>query len=107
MLEIKTLIHKACDPGTFDDAVNAALAEGWELVRRDVLPETESWQPHLYAELERGRTTEEGEDNTAQWETVSRISDKPYRCSKCGHRVGAGELTGKCPACKSKITAVC
>ena len=51
------------------------------------------------------RMDAQDDDNTAKWELVSHTSDKPYKCSRCGHRVGA-ELPGKCPACKRKITGV-
>lgn len=60
MKQIKTIMHRMDTPGdweTFDREVNKAIAEGWALVKRDVLRPYEG--PHhvfyrmLYAELER------------------------------------------------------
>ena len=46
MKEIKTVIEKR--PELFDEEVNKALAEGWNLTRRDVFP-----GHYFLAELER------------------------------------------------------
>ena len=35
MLQIKTILHS--DPAVFDEYVNRALLEGWNLVKRDTL----------------------------------------------------------------------
>ena len=57
MKTIKTIMVNADYPGEFDDRVNAALRDGWKLVRRDVLTpfEGRNWVFHrmFYAELER------------------------------------------------------
>ena len=57
MKTIKTIMVKADYPGEFDDRVNAALRDGWKLVRRDVLPAYEGknmiFYRMFYAELER------------------------------------------------------
>jgi hypothetical protein len=54
MLEIKTIIIDPVDSAKFDEQVNEALAEGWVLVRRDLLLKPNA----LYAELERVGDTE-------------------------------------------------
>ena len=52
MIYVKTIIKPTCDVDDFDNEVNKALADGWELVRRDIItPPDESSK--LYAELER------------------------------------------------------
>lgn len=55
MKQIKTIIERYAD--NFDKAVNAALAEGWILTKREVLPPFEGErfyaEQKLYAELER------------------------------------------------------
>jgi hypothetical protein len=57
MKKIKTIIVRSEHPEEFDDLVNAALRDGWKLVRRDVLTpfEGRDWVFHrmIYAELER------------------------------------------------------
>ncbi len=101
MLEIKTIVLNINDSDTFDGMVNIALSEGWELVRRDIIP------PHapdrytlLYAELERiiEKPEEEVDSETyARWE-VARSPRNPYRCSACGYT--AKEPWKTCPDCK-------
>lgn len=50
-MRIKTIIEHLTP--LYDEAVNAALAKGWELKRRDILPAVDgSHLPLLYAELE-------------------------------------------------------
>ena len=55
--QIKTVVCKLESNDDFDKCVNAAIAEGWTLVRREVLPpyegETQVFYRALYAELER------------------------------------------------------
>lgn len=56
-MKIKTICFKLVSEGmtTFDETVNAAMAEGWRLVKREVLPGVNLgdryFAPHLYAEL--------------------------------------------------------
>ena len=66
MLEIKTILEDFNHVEDFDSRVNEAIKDGWELVRREVIP---GWEGDtviafrkLYAELERGRNTEEEEE---------------------------------------------
>jgi Zn finger protein HypA/HybF involved in hydrogenase expression len=47
MLQIKTIV--SVEPGQFDDKVNAALREGWQLTKRGTIYEDAA----LLAELER------------------------------------------------------
>lgn len=108
MLEIKTIISR--DPGEFDQAVNAALAEGWGLVRRDLIPpyegETLRCYRIFYAELERMIETEEEEepedDELAEW-VVSRNPSAPYRCNKCGHSTATP--APRCPGCERTMVS--
>lgn len=103
MLEIKTILQQLRNYGDFDKVVNTALAEGWELVRRDVITQSsDSYEPMLYAELERVIETEEGDeepedDDTAEW-VVSRDPAHPYRCNKC--QASTSTPTPVCPECK-------
>jgi hypothetical protein len=56
MKQIKTIMAELNDTEEFDRDVNTALAKGWTLVKRDVLPPYESESilnpSMLYAELE-------------------------------------------------------
>jgi hypothetical protein len=56
-MKIKTILFRIDNAADFDNAVNAALEDGWKLVKRDVV---RPYQPHtdtrffhamLYAEL--------------------------------------------------------
>lgn len=64
MKQIKTIRRRLDDNTEFDEAVNDALKEGWQLTKREVLqpraqgPITYS-NIMLYAELEREAVTEE------------------------------------------------
>lgn len=110
MLEIKTITHTEAE--TFDTEVNKALAEGWELVRRDVLPPYEGAtgirSRCLYAELERytdePEEEEPEEDGTAHWEFSRRNILHPYKCSSCGWELGADQpISARCPNCKKRM----
>ena len=106
MLEIKTVINRLDNATDFDDEVNKALAEGWELVRRDVLQShTENKYSMLYAELERETEPEEEEldddDATTSW-LLTRDPLNPYRCEKCNFKTIAPIKTG-CPNCGRAI----
>ena len=98
MLEIKTITEKA--PHHFDRAVNEALVEGWELVRRECFITGSDRATTFYAELERITEIHEVEDDdtedAARWER-SRDPRKPYRCSVCGYKTNAA--WGTCPGC--------
>ena len=63
MKQIKTIKNRLDNAASFDKEVNAALAEGWQLTRRDVLQpkaQSENMQTYtmLYAELEQEVITE-------------------------------------------------
>lgn len=101
MLEIKTIWGELVRSNQFDAEVNEALADGWELVRREVLPrKVERSDTLLYAELERMTEPEEEEepedDGAAEW-IVSRNPSAPYRCNKCGHSTATP--APRCPGC--------
>lgn len=110
MLEIKTIIYAVDERKDFDKAVNKALADGWELVRREILPpyegDTRLWEQALYAELERMIEEEEDEepedDGIAEW-VVSRNPSAPYRCNKCGHSTATPAPC--CPGCKRAMVS--
>ena len=107
MLEIKTIIERLDRVTHFDEMINNALAEGWELVRRDVLPPMamrngDQTYSVLYAELER-IVDEQDEDapvDFARW-VVSRNPHNPYRCSACGYT--ANEQWATCPGCSASM----
>lgn len=71
MKEIKTILFKVIQVDEFDKTVNAALAEGWTLVKRGVLDEYDRavcvTHRLLYAELER------------------EIVYAPHDCQTCAH----------------------
>lgn len=106
MLEIKTIMHKFNEVEKFDAEVNEAIADGWDLVRRDVIPgwegQTTIAYRKLYAELERivdDPEEEEDDDHStdhAQW-VLTRNPRDPYRCSACGYNTNAPWPT--CPNC--------
>ena len=96
MLEIKTITEKT--PAGFDKAVNEALANGWELVRRECFITGADRVTTLYAELERITEVcvEEDSEDTAHWE-MTRNPRNPFRCSVCGHTTNA--TWPICPNC--------
>lgn len=59
MKQIKTIKHPLKASATFDEEVNAAMSEGWQLTKREVLGPMSTSDPlintyvMLYAELER------------------------------------------------------
>lgn len=98
MLEIKTITASLAHH--FDRAVNQALADGWELVRRECFITGSDRAATFYAELERIVEEPEEEDDapggTAYWNTA-RDPRNPYRCSACGYATIAKWLV--CPEC--------
>lgn len=54
MIQIKTIHHRIDESVKFDDEINAALAEGWRLTKREFV----TGYCVLYAELEREIITE-------------------------------------------------
>ena len=97
MLEIKTITEIM--PHHFDKAVNDALAEGWELVRRECFITGSDRATTFYAELERVVEEPEEEDHScdaAHW-IIIRNPRNPYRCSECGYT--ANEPWPTCPDC--------
>lgn len=97
MLEIKTITDSTAY--FFDKAVNEALAEGWEIIRRECFITGADRAMTLYAELEREVEKEEEEPSGeyARWE-VSRKPQNPFRCTACGYT--ANEQWKRCPDCK-------
>ena len=97
MLEIKTITETTAH--YFDKAVNEALAEGWDIVRRDCFITGSDRATTFYAELE--RIVEEPEEDDvscdfAHWE-LTRDPLHPFRCSRCSFK--AREAWGTCPNC--------
>lgn len=105
MLQIRTVI--AHTSGHFDDEVNGAMAEGWELVRRECFITGADRATTFYAELERivEELEEEEETDTpcdfATWNII-REPRNPYQCSACGHRTNAQWAT--CPNCSASMS---
>ena len=97
MLEIRTIT--ALTPGHFDDEVNDALANGWELVRRECFITGSDRAATFYAELERVIDKPEEEpiiDNVGVW-IISRDPYYPFKCSACGCKVQ--DPIVNCPHC--------
>ena len=96
MQEIKTITEYTAL--TFDKAVNDAIADGWELVRRECFITGSDRAVTLYAELERIKELFEEDDSedTARWVRI-RDPRKPYRCSACGYMTNAA--WPGCPEC--------
>lgn len=96
MLEIKTITEYTA--GAFDKIVNKAIADGWELVRRECYITGSDRATTFYAELERFVEEFELEDDyiTAEW-TVSRDPHYPFKCSSCGCK--SHEALNNCPHC--------
>ena len=101
MLEIKTIVLNINECVSFDGMVNICLSEGWELVRREIIPaHTPDRYTLLYAELERVIDEPEEQldmESYARWE-ITRSPRNPYRCSACGYT--AAEQWKTCPDCK-------
>lgn len=101
MLEIKTITENY--PSLFDRAVNEALEDGWELVRRECFITGSDRATTFYAELERivDEPEEEEEleedDGTAEWK-LSRDPLYPFRCTACGSK--SQDALRNCPHCK-------
>lgn len=101
MLEIKTITENAAH--SFDKAVNEALTEGWELVRRECFITGSDRAATFYAELERAVPEEEEEteedptlDTVGVW-LISRDPLYPYKCSACGCK--SHQPIINCPYC--------
>ena len=88
MLEIKTIISQYVE--TFDYSVNAALKEGWELVKRECFVTGSDRAITLYAELKRGVLPEsvepelDGCEVEARWRVVKNRDPLRFSCSECG-----------------------
>ena len=97
MLEIKTITENTAHK--FDKAVNEAMLEGWELVRRECFITGSDRATTFYAELERIVDEPEVEysADVAKW-VLTRNPRNPYRCSSCGYT--ANEQWATCPSCK-------
>lgn len=99
MIEIKTITENY--PHKFDRAVNEALADGWELVRRECFITGSDRATTFYAELERvgGEPEEETEygDTVAEWQ-ISKDPAHPFRCSAC--QMKSAKAASFCPFCK-------
>ena len=80
-MQIKTVIESHSWPGCFDDKVNEALGDGWQLVRRDILPGSD----RFYAELVKDDKPEPSEG--IHWQqamlTVRQMCDSNHSCSLC------------------------
>lgn len=81
MKQIKTIMRNASAAEEFDAEVNKAIAEGWTLVKREVLRsydgEANSFIRMLYAELERE------EAPRACWTCKHYKKDGDVPCARC------------------------
>lgn len=97
MIEIKTITANTVFG--FDIAVNVALTDGWELVRRECFITGADRATTFYAELERIIEEPEEEpviDNVGVW-LISRDPHFPYKCSACGCKIQ--DPLVNCPHC--------
>lgn len=98
MLEIKTITAQTEE--YFDETVNKALNDGWDLVRRECFITGSDRAITLYAELERViEKAEEEEDHSTDYTKwgLTRNPREPYRCSACGCTTTSPWPT--CPEC--------
>lgn len=100
MLEILTITEN--NAHYFDKAVNQALADGWELVRRECFITGSDRATTFYAELERIADEPENEeteydDTVAEWQ-ISKDPAHPFRCSAC--QMKSAKAYNFCPFCK-------
>lgn len=108
MLEIKTIIKY--QPNDIDEAVNAALVDGWELARRECFVTGSDRALTFYAELTKFVLPDEVEpeldeyDVEARWQ-VTRDPAHPYRCSECGFKSTTPYPI--CPSCERLMDAEC
>lgn len=100
MLQIKSIWHRADAAAEFDAKVNKAIADGWELVRREIVPgsayDTTIFHTMFYAELVK-ETEPEPEQAPVEWE-ITRDPKLPYRCPHCGYKTDL-PMT-ECPNCE-------
>lgn len=93
MLQIKTIKYQLDAAKTFDEKVNAALADGWKLTKREVLPPADLGDRvafrMLYAELEREEITEAERccENCKYYEEQPETEP----CRSCGENVNKWE----------------
>lgn len=82
-MEIKTIILNADYAEKFDNKVNTALADGWELVRREVIiAQTEKQCTGLYAEL--AKLPEPEEAPAPSWcDALRTIRDECENAAEC------------------------
>ena len=95
MLQIKTILNY--NRADFDESVNSALKDGWEVTKRDCFINDHT--PVFYAELEKIIDTEEDTSKYtvgARW-MITRSPRHPYRCDNCGYT--ANEQWAVCPGC--------
>lgn len=86
MTQIKTIWNRLNNEKRFDEEVNQALNEGWELVDRRILPPQSQSHDNcvLYAELEKGRDP---------------VQKEKRDCRSCKHR-NIDILFGPCNCCR-------
>ena len=88
MKQIKTImvaIKESKDPKDFDNMVNELLAEGWTLVKRELIPAVDfgsAYQPHtLYSELEKEDIAKAGCNcESCKHRDLARSSEPCYVC---------------------------
>lgn len=99
-MKIKTICYALEATAKFDEEVNAALAEGWQLVKREVLPgmsytETNWAKRALYAELVKL-------DPPAEPETTD-----PFDAVRAIKATCEGVSLEDCHACRCPLSAWC
>lgn len=88
-VRIKTIFIRTKNDDTipyFDDQVNTAIADGWQLVKRELHTyETSTVADLLYAELVKDDQTEPSKDITWQQAmlAVRQMCDNNFHCATC------------------------
>lgn len=108
MIEIRTITQNSALE--YDQEVNKALKDGWDLVRRDCFITGSDRATTYYAELERIVMPYEVEpeideyEEEAHWQ-IHRDPMHPFHCSACGFK--STKPYPICPGCERLMSAEC
>ncbi len=108
MQEIKTILKTSSQD--FDQTVNEAIKEGWELNRRECFITGSDRATTFYAELSKFVMPYEVEpeideyEEEAHWQ-IHRDPMHPFHCSACGFK--STKPYPICPGCERLMSAEC
>lgn len=89
-MQIKTIKNRLDNAEAFDAAVNEALANGWAMVKRELITNEQPrcdtfFYSMLYAELVKNDPVEEPEADAVTWqESVEVLRNACASCAECG-----------------------